>query len=79
MSDLTKHLLIHCVDRPMHCTVCDKRFAQKSNLIKHLLAKHLLISSGERGGERPLQCNVCDKRFTSKDTLSKHLGTHNYL
>ena len=52
-----------------HCALCDKSFAQKVNL-----QKHMMIHSGER----PFQCYVCGKSFRQKTALQKHYTVHTH-
>lgn len=49
------------------CDICDKTFAQKVNLQKHLMI---------HTGSRPFQCYVCGKAFRQKASLQKHYSVH---
>ena len=52
-------------NRPYACTMCDKKFAARSNLIQHRMVH-----------KRPFNCNMCNKRFDKEDQLKKHLFAH---
>ena len=49
------------------CDICDKVFAQKVNL-----QKHMMIHSGSK----PFQCYVCGKCFRQRPSLQKHYAIH---
>ncbi|XP_057706676.1 zinc finger protein 391-like isoform X1 [Corythoichthys intestinalis] len=49
------------------CTLCDKRFFQKTSLKNH---QHT------HTGEKPFACTLCDKRFYCKAYLELHQRTH---
>ncbi|KAM9292236.1 uncharacterized protein PAF06_019012 [Gastrophryne carolinensis] len=53
--------------KPFLCTVCGKRFSQKSLLIQH---------HRNHTGERPYPCMVCGKGFTSCSLLIRHQKIH---
>jgi len=63
-EDITEH---HYKPRLYLCTVCDKRFTQKTALIRH---KRI------HNGEKPFICTVCDKRFIRKWHLNNHKRIH---
>ncbi|XP_065664939.1 zinc finger protein 808 isoform X3 [Hydra vulgaris] len=49
------------------CDICEKTFAQKANLHKHLLI---------HSGSKPFQCYVCGKAFRQRSSLQKHYTIH---
>ena len=53
--------------RPHLCTVCDKRFTQKGNLMKHKQMHSL---------ENVYSCSVCKERLPSQSALCKHKNIH---
>ncbi|KAG8171111.1 hypothetical protein JTE90_022550, partial [Oedothorax gibbosus] len=50
------------------CPTCDKSFAQKFNLMRHM--------KSHAGGSIGFECKVCDKFFTREDNLIRHAKTH---
>ena len=65
-SKLLIHHRSHTKELPYACSVCDRSFAERSTLTKHV-ATH---------GERNFRCDLCDKAFVRKDYLAKHVLTH---
>ncbi|CAL1544131.1 unnamed protein product, partial [Lymnaea stagnalis] len=56
---------IHFGIKPYACTLCDKRFAARSNLFQHRLL-HM----------KPFCCYICNKRFDRDEQLQRHLKLH---
>ena len=64
------HERIHRGEKPHQCVICQKRFAEKDYLRKHM-ASH---SEG-----RPHKCTVCDtKAFKTAQNLKAHMRTHTH-
>ncbi|KAL0091177.1 hypothetical protein F4703DRAFT_1710600, partial [Phycomyces blakesleeanus] len=49
--------------KPHGCTVCEKSFARK-----HDLGRHMRIHTGDK----PYMCLCCKKAFARTDALSRH-------
>jgi len=54
-------------EKRFKCDTCDRVFAQKNLLIKHM-RKHT--------GEKPYDCHLCPKSFAQLDYLISHTRTH---
>ncbi|GAB0093734.1 zinc finger protein 260 isoform X1 [Sergentomyia squamirostris] len=57
----------HLGIKPHECTDCGWKFAQSSDLIKHM-RKH--------SGERPYKCEICDLAFSQRRNLKNHMKMH---
>ncbi|XP_072319464.1 uncharacterized protein [Eucyclogobius newberryi] len=65
---LERHIsAVHRREKPFRCTVCEKRFARKTDC-----AIHMRVHTGER----PYSCPVCEKTFNVKNSLRRHLKLH---
>lgn len=36
LADIRKHVLVHTGEKPYECNLCHRRFAQKTNLTRHI-------------------------------------------
>ncbi|QLG72267.1 hypothetical protein HG535_0C06220 [Zygotorulaspora mrakii] len=67
-SLLTEHQLsVHQGIKPFKCHICERSFAKKSHLERHLLS---------HSAEKPFHCSYCDKSFTTSQQLKRHEITH---
>ena len=48
-------MLIHTVDKPYACILCDKTFTRKMTMQQHMLI---------HTGDKPYSCTLCDTKFT---------------
>eukprot|EP00094_Tigriopus_californicus_P008872 TCALIF_08553-PA protein Name:"Similar to ZNF92 Zinc finger protein 92 (Homo sapiens)" AED:0.14 eAED:0.14 QI:0/0.33/0.25/1/1/1/4/69/455 len=62
-GNLTKHMVLHAVDKPFKCDICPMQFNQARDLRAHR--------------ERRFQCGICGKQFQSNSVLNKHQSRHN--
>ncbi|XP_012154977.1 zinc finger and SCAN domain-containing protein 12 isoform X2 [Ceratitis capitata] len=63
-----RHRLLHnSKDHNFSCSVCNKRFTEKSALNVHMRL---------HTGEMPFSCNICEKRFRIRGHLTYHLKLH---
>jgi len=58
---------IHWTIKKLECSICNKRFCDKSALGKH---------SKIHMGEKPFECPICSKRFIFKSYLKAHTRVH---
>ncbi|QLL33708.1 hypothetical protein HG536_0F00320 [Torulaspora globosa] len=67
-SLLTEHQqAVHQGRKPFKCELCDRSFAKKSHLERHLHA---------HAEDKPLHCSFCQKGFTTAQQLKRHEITH---
>lgn len=55
------------IQMPFSCTVCNRSFAFKYRLQRHML---------HHTGEKPFKCNECGKAFTTNAYLGAHVALH---
>ncbi|XP_012547855.1 zinc finger protein pita isoform X2 [Bombyx mori] len=58
----------HAQARPFLCTICDKRFPEKSTLQRHIDAVH--------NAKQTFSCEYCPQRYSSITKLTRHVRTH---
>ena len=63
-SDLTRHLIMHFVDRPTDCRICTNKFSD--------FAAHYL----EHFDSQNFDCSQCTKKFSLQTSLYNHTLTH---
>uniref|UniRef100_A0A1Q3G0E0 Putative c2h2-type zn-finger protein n=1 Tax=Culex tarsalis TaxID=7177 RepID=A0A1Q3G0E0_CULTA len=66
-GNLKAHINTHTGYKPYTCNLCNRSFAQKSNLNYHMKASH--------DPQRPFKCNACDRAFSTMDQMVLHLKT----
>ena len=52
------------IENPLDCEICNKSFAERANLTKHILEVH------ER--KRRFQCKICSRPFARKVDVKRH-------
>ncbi|XP_059082648.1 zinc finger protein 43-like [Tigriopus californicus] len=67
-GNLTKHMVLHAVDKPFKCDICPMQFNQARDLRAHRMQNH--------SSERPHTCQVCGKGFVHKFYLEEHTSYH---
>ncbi|KAJ9586741.1 hypothetical protein L9F63_019679 [Diploptera punctata] len=53
--------------KPYLCTVCNKSFAWKDSLNRHIRT---------HSHEKPYICAICNKSFSRKESVERHLRIH---
>ncbi|XP_064628134.1 sal-like protein 1 isoform X2 [Lineus longissimus] len=66
-SGFKLHLLSHTGERPHQCTVCGRKFLQRSTLKTHVKGVH--------SSYRPYSCNICGTHCLTKQNFESHLNT----
>ncbi|XP_061528648.1 zinc finger protein 37-like [Phycodurus eques] len=67
MTTFDKEETSQMCEQHFTCSVCGKRLANNSILMRHLRT---------HTGEKPFGCLVCGKRFTQKPSMVSHMRTH---
>ena len=62
---LTDHLFVHGMGKRLKCDQCDKDFATKRNLTRHIQSIH--------EAKEKFSCQSCQQKYTTKDGLKKHI------
>ena len=70
------------IKRPFYCSICDKAFATKQTLERHLVNFHNLSESKKlaflqeptNNDANEFCCSICDKAFALKHTLERHIA-----
>lgn len=69
-SKLEQHVALHhlgrMVDDRYQCTLCDKNYKSKKELLKHQRKKHENVTEN-------VSCHICHKKFNYYDTLRCHM------
>ena len=69
MVDLKKHNNgVHEGLKPYKCDICNKYWAQKKSLKRHINNDH-----GPKKEVKELKCDFCEKTFTQEGFLKRHL------
>ncbi len=58
---------VHSTKKKYECSICRKRFDQKSHLDKHTIV---------HTGKKQYECTFCKKRFGQKSVLERHTKIH---
>jgi KRAB domain-containing zinc finger protein len=67
---------VHEKKNKFECDHCPMVFYHKSNLKKHITARHIFTNDDTSNSNRPFKCNSCNKFFKTKDKLEQHEAVH---
>ena len=57
---------VHEKKKPYICSICEKKFAQKGGLEKHIERIHETVQPSK------FKCSICNNNFSFKGDLKKH-------
>ena len=71
LSQYKRHMTFHTKAKAFQCSDCDKAYADKRNLMKHVLLLHPLNATQfDRVKNNP--CDLCDENFAMKSEVALH-------
>ncbi|KAJ4448812.1 hypothetical protein ANN_00203 [Periplaneta americana] len=62
-----EHRLVHSVQKPFKCEICQKSFTRLQQLRRHAVSHKI---------DKPFKCDICEKNFGHQLELKKHALTH---
>lgn len=63
-SQFKRHMLSHTGEKPHKCVHCDKQFAQKTDLHRHMIVNH--------AAHYDFHCSSCGRGFSDTESTKKH-------
>ena len=71
LSQYKRHMVFHTKAKAFQCSDCEKAYADKRNLMKHVLLLHPLNATQfDRVKNNP--CDLCDEHFAMKSEVALH-------